>query len=258
MIDIRGGGRAGFATDESLAYARSRRRFCAGEGLAFDESYRYAHLPLIAPGHPAVIDRPDGLDYESGRYAAARYSLVVPVPHARLVGSAVFRDVDAALRRSAVGGKIAFELCETRRPHQHITLAGGLAAGDLARVEAIVRARVASLSSLAYRLKGPFIGEKNFGRMYFPAYPAVAAAGDAYGALQDAIGARRSGFYAMGYYNLVDELNAEETGELQRIIDAFADEIVLEAEPEELWIMATHDDLALSARVVARIDTGKR
>lgn len=256
MTDLRATDRATFATDDALAYARSRRRFSRGDRLVFDESYRYAHLPLLDPGHPAAINAPDGLDYEAGRYRTERYSLVVPVPHARLADSPVFRTIDDALRRASFASKISFDLCEARRSRQHITIAGGLMADDLARIEAVVRERLHSPASVAYQLKGPFIGSKNYGRMYFPAYPAVHGGGEAYAMLQEAIGVKPNGFYAMGYYNFADELSGDETEELQGMIDEFASRIVLEAEPDELWIMATRDDLALSGRVLTRIEPG--
>jgi hypothetical protein len=255
LTDIRANDGAGFATDESLAYARSRRRFVTGERLLFDEPYRYAHLPLLDPGHAAVINAPNRLDYEAGRYKAERYSLVVPVPHSLLGDRPIFRAIDDTLRRSSFAGKICFDLCETRRAIQHITVAGGFEAGDLARIEATIRERLQEKVSVAYQLKGPFIGAKNYGRMYFPAYPAVHAGGEAYATLQDAIGMRPSGFYAMGYYNFADELTCEETEELQGVIDEFASQIVLEADPDEFWIMATNDDLVLSGRVLTRIAT---
>jgi hypothetical protein len=255
MTDMLAGPSVEFTSDETLAYAGARRRFGAGERLLFDAPYRYAHLPLVAPRHAAVIAAPDGLDYRAGRYETERYAVVIPVPQVRLADSPVFHAIDGTLRRASFAAKIAFDLCATRWPVQHITIASGLAPDDLARIESAIRDRLQGPASAACRLKGPFIGAKNFGRMYFPAYPVVRTGDDAYALLQNAVGVRRTGFYAMGYYNFVDELDGAETAELAGIVDAFADRIVLEAEPDEVWIMATHDDLALSARVVTRIAT---
>lgn len=245
-----------FAKDDILAYAMSRRQFSAGDRLLFDEPYCYAHLPLLDPQHPAAINTPNGLDYKAGRYEAERYSLVIPVPHSLLVKSLVFRTIDNSLKRSSFRDKISFELCETRQPNQHITVAGGFKAVDLPLIEAKVREYLQETISVAYQLKGPFIGSKNLGRMYFPAYPTVHSGGEAYAMLQNAIGMRQSGFYAMGYYNFADELSVEETKELQGIMDEFAGQIVLEADPDEFWIMATNDDLVLTGRVLTRIETG--
>src|SRR5690349_1736995 len=67
-----------YCGDAALGYAAARRHFGRGEALRFDDSYRVAHLPLIAPSHPAVLRSATGTDYQDGRYTAARYALVVP------------------------------------------------------------------------------------------------------------------------------------------------------------------------------------
>lgn len=246
-----------FATDDMLAYATSRHQFRPGDRLLFDESYRYAHLPLLAPEHPAAINAPANLDYKSGRYDIERYALVLPVPHSKLVKSHIFQAIENSLRRSSFSHKIAFELCERRRALQHITIAGGFQHNDIPRMEAIVAAYISKTTSLAYQLKGPFIGSKNLGRIYFPCYPSLQHGEDTYAALQNAVGVKQNGFYAMGYYNLIDELNCEETTELQNILDEFANQIIFQDEPDALWITATHDDLVLSGRVLKRLPTGK-
>ena len=46
-----------FCSDDELGFERSRTRFPCGEGLTLDETYRLAHLPLVAPDHPRVIAR---------------------------------------------------------------------------------------------------------------------------------------------------------------------------------------------------------
>lgn len=246
-----------YAKDDTLSYKISRRRFSDGDRLLFDEPYRYAQLPLIAADHPAAIINPVGLDYKAGRYEVARYSLVIPVPHSQLSSGSVFRSLDGNLRSSSFKSKISFELCEARQSNQHITLASGFKIEDLPLIEATVREYLQDKISVGYQLKGPFVGSKNFGRMYFPAYPAVQDGVDVYAQLQNAIGVNLSGFYAMGYYNLNDELSSNETAELQDIIDAFGNEIVFEAHPDEFWITATNDDLVLSGRILAIIETEK-
>jgi hypothetical protein len=47
--------------DDELDYLGSRTQFEQGQGLLLDEAYRLAHLPLVAPDHPRVIARRDGL-----------------------------------------------------------------------------------------------------------------------------------------------------------------------------------------------------
>src|ERR1700686_5205626 len=67
-----------FCRDDELGYERSRTRFVPGAGLALDESYRLAHLPLVAPDHPRVIATRDGTTYRMGRHGRT-VSLALPV-----------------------------------------------------------------------------------------------------------------------------------------------------------------------------------
>src|SRR6185436_19311996 len=96
-----------YCDEASLGYTAARRRFAPGETLRFDESYRLAHLPLVAPAHPAVLRSATGTDYQDGRYKSERYSLVVPVDFRDLAASASFQAVDAALRTSCFADKVA-------------------------------------------------------------------------------------------------------------------------------------------------------
>ncbi|UYN94211.1 MAG: hypothetical protein KIT25_19550 [Enhydrobacter sp.] len=65
--------------DDELGYVASRTRFVAGRGLPLDDTYRLAHLPLVAPDHPRLIARDEGRGYVMGRHERVT-SLVVPVP----------------------------------------------------------------------------------------------------------------------------------------------------------------------------------
>ena len=98
------------------------------------------------------------------------------------------------------------------------------------------------------------LGSKNTGRIYFPAYPEIVDGQDVFGLIQDALGVRRTQLYVLGYYNLVEELDPEETSELQRIVDENQAE-VLRVQSEVCFIQATNDDLVLSGRAVIAIDT---
>ena len=66
-----------FCSDTDLGYERSRTRFEVGEGLTLDETYRLAHLPLVAPDHPRIIERREGSSYVMGRHERV-FSLVLP------------------------------------------------------------------------------------------------------------------------------------------------------------------------------------
>jgi hypothetical protein len=113
---------------------------------------------------------------------------------------------------------------------------------------------VRALGPLSLRLGGPFAGNKNLGRLYFPVYPQRVNGGDAFGFIQDAAGARRTRFYSVGYYNLVEELDAAETAALGRLIDHWGARTVAELAVASFVVHATNDDLALSGRPVITID----
>jgi hypothetical protein len=243
-----------YCGDAALAYAAARRRYGRGEALRFDLSYRLAHLPLVAPAHPAVLRSAAGTDYQDGRYATARSSLVVPVSARELAASAAFQALDAALRKSRIAGKIAFDLCDRRAAKLHVTVGSVLAPAEVEPHARAVARVLNSLGALRFKLTGPFLGSKNTGRIYFPAYPEQRSGDDAFGLLQDALGVPRTRFYVLGYYNLVDELDAAETSALQDIVDAWSSVDMLQVQAGECIIQATNDDLVLSGRAVMRIN----
>jgi hypothetical protein len=107
---------------------------------------------------------------------------------------------------------------------------------------------------LRFKLLGPFLGSKNTGRIYFPAYPEQRNGDDTFGLLQDALGVRRTRFYVVGYYNLVDELDVAETSALQHIVDAWSSVDMLQVQAPECTVQATNDDLVLSGRPVMTIN----
>jgi hypothetical protein len=243
-----------YCDEASLAYATVRRRFAPGEALRFDESYRLAHLPLVAPAHPAVLRSAAGTDYQDGRYAAERYALVVPVSFRDLAASARFRAVDAALRNSRFADKIAFDLCERRASKLHVTLGSGLARSELDQLARAVARQLARVGALRFKLLGPFLGSKNTGRIYFPAYPENLGGQDVFGLVQDALGVRRTRLYVLGYYNLAEELDPEEACALQRIVEDWSQVEMLRVQSDVCFIQATNDDLVLSGRAVIAVD----
>lgn len=235
----------------ALGYERARWRPTPGAGLRFDEPYRLAQLPLVAPAHPQVIRSLPGRPYDMGRCAEARYSLVVPVDAVVLAASPAFTELERELRALPLASKVAWSMLPRRAAHLHITLAGGLERAALEQHSEAVRRVVAELSPLRYRLGEPFIGDRNHGRMYFAAYPEQRD-DDVFARVQDAVGARRSGLYLLGYYNLQEELDASEAGALYELLERWRGATIAELTVTELRVIETHDDLALSCKVVAR------
>jgi hypothetical protein len=243
---------AHYCTDEELAYGRYRACFEPNQPLRFDEAYRVAHLPLVAPEHPAALAH--SLDYHGGRYAQPRFSLVLPVEAAELHGSTSFRALEAELRSRGFAAKIAWDIVDRRAEKLHVTLAGGLPEAELEGYARVLKSFLARHSPLRYRLGGPFCGSKNRGRIYFTTYPEQLEEGDAFALLQELVNAPRTGLYLLGYYNLRDELTPAEAAELQEFLDRWRSAELAEVTATSLLILATHDDLALDSRVVARLE----
>ncbi len=238
-----------FYSMSELAYEKARHRFPPGEPLLFDESYRLAHLPLVAPDHPDLIPSKAGTDYCMGRYPTARYGLVVPVSWRDLFASPDFLALDQALKDASFGAKLNRHINDERLPNLHVTIAGGLAeAGIPASLRSITS--VMEKAQFRYRLMGPLIGEKNLGRIYFPAVPEKLGDIDFFAELQAAVHRPQTGFYAMGYYHFTEELTPAEAQELSAIFREFQDAVIFEAETDRLGIIATNDDLTLSGRYV--------
>src|SRR4051812_33162307 len=86
-----------FCADSELGYQRSRTKFEAGRGLMLDDSYRLAHLPLVAPDHPRVIASREGKPYVMGRHPTV-LSLGLPIDAEQLEASPAFRELDEEIR----------------------------------------------------------------------------------------------------------------------------------------------------------------
>jgi len=234
-----------FCADADLRYEASRHRFVPGEGFVLSDDYRLAHLPLVDPSHPKIIASVPGKDYARGYYATPRYALAAHVPTETLNASAVYGALDADLRSRAVARKIAWATQERRRDVLHATIAGPV---DLQGADAYSRAGNAWLArtgNAAIRLGGPFVGNRNHGRVYLPVYPETRGGTDMYADLQRAIGARASGFYAIGLWHLADDLNADEAASLAAWLERWGGETVAILDDPRLGILTTQDDQAL-------------
>jgi hypothetical protein len=233
---------------------RVARIFQPGDTLEFDTSYRLTHLPLVAPHHPAAIREMAGENYRNGQYDVPRYSLVVPVPMEALTSSSEFQALEREMRAAAFADKIAWELCERRASKLHASLINDLMEADAEHCADAVARLLPRLGPVLFRLGGPFIGNKNTGRIYFPAYPREIDGEDAFALIQDAAGAARTRFYAIGYYHLVDQLDPRETADLAALLDHWRSVILAEVQVASLVVHATNDNLALSGRPLIIID----
>ena len=225
-----------------------------GESIVFDEAYRLAHLPLVNAGHPAVISEVDGRDYRNGIYEKTRYALVMPISADAFLESDEAQALERAMKSASFAPKIAWEIGERRRLRLHATLAGVLET-DLDRCVVVVQALLDQIGPISVCLTGPFLGTRNFGRIYFPVYPQNIRGGDPFARVQKIIGVAPTKLYLVGYYHMREELDPLETRELAELIDQWRDRIVVTTTIPLLELYATNDDLALSARVHAKIWT---
>jgi hypothetical protein len=219
--------------------------FAAGQGLVLGADYRLAHLPLVAPAHPACIASVPGRDYANGRYTQRRAALVLKIDADALEAAPSFRAVEAAMRAAPFGAKIAWDMGVRRRDVLHATLAASL---DEAAIERCVKASEAYLAAhgeLHVALGGPFVGNRNHGRLYLPVYPPKLGGADALGTLLAAAGLPYSGFYGIGLWHLADALDATEAAALCELLDAHWGHTLIEGLPVRLAILTVDNDLAL-------------
>jgi hypothetical protein len=244
-----------FCDDSELGYQRSRTDFGAAPALTLDESYRLAHLPLIAPEHPGVIARRDGTFYEMGRHPRV-FSLVLPVDDGQLRASEAFIGLEAELKAASFAGKIAWDLLAKRSDRLHATICGLLATDLPPAIDGQQRAALSSAGRMQVELRGLFSGNVNRGRLYLKAYPEKRDGTNRVQAIQAALGRPQTDLYLVGLYNLTDDLDAAETAALAELIGRWWDVPLLRLDVSELWLLGSCDDLVLDAVVAETLPLG--
>ena len=229
------------------------KEFQPGERIVFDEGYRLAHLPLVNAGHPAVISEVDGRDYRDGTYEKTRYALVMPISADAFLESDEAQALELAMKSSSFAPKIAWEICERRRLRLHATLQRR--SGDRSRSSRCGGSRSAGSDRPDIRLS-----ERD--RFWAPGTPAVSifrSTRRRSGAkthsrwCKKASACRRRSSTSSDIIICANELDPLETRELAELIDQWRDRIVVTTTIPFLELYATNDDLALSARVHAKI-----
>jgi hypothetical protein len=99
----------------------------------------------------------------------------------------------------------------------------------------------------------PVSGHAEYWPHLFSCYPQQIDGEDPFALLQRRLGVSATGIYLVGYYHIRTELEAVETKELVELVDQWRDRVVVETTISSLELYATNDDLALSARIHARI-----
>jgi hypothetical protein len=241
-----------FCPDSELGYERSRTRFTPGDGLAFDEAYRLAHLPLVAPHHPKVIEAREGAPYAMGRRPPV-FSLVLPVPGMALIGSEAYRELNGELRSTPFGRKIAWDLLDRRQDKVHATICGSLSIGEPPVLDAGQRRELAALGPISVEFRGLFSGNVNVGRLYLRAYPESREGQNVFRQIQRIMGRRETDLYVVGIYNLTDDLDAAEATALGDLIERWWSRPILRFEVDHLWLLRATDDLVLDSAVTEAV-----
>lgn len=236
--------------DEDLAYLRSRTAFVAGTGMALDDGYRLAHLPLIDPAHPKAIARKDGTHYENGRHPPI-YSLVVPTPG--LQEAPAYRELEQGLREAPFAGKIAWDILARRQEKLHATVCGSLSVGAPPVIDPAAREALSRIGPVVMELRGLFSGNVNRGRLYLKLYPERRDGQNALHLLQRALGRPTSDLYVVGIWNLSDDLDVAEAAALASLVERWWNRPIQRFSADELWLMAASDDLVLDSQVVEKL-----
>lgn len=245
---------ATYCSDEILAYQTSRTRFRAGEGMALDESYRHAHLPLVASASPLIIPEKPGSDYRMGRHSTV-YSVVMPIAADALEASPAYRELDLEMRAAPFARKIAWSILPRRRERLHATLCGGYG-GEPPVIDAATRGALRSLGPISAELRGLFSGNVNKGRLYLRVYPQQRDGQNLFHGLQRALGRNLTNLYVAGIWNLTDNLDPHEAQALAAMIDRWWSRRLLRIDLGELWVLGARDDLVLDSEISERLSLG--
>jgi hypothetical protein len=237
-----------FCEDAELGYERGRTRFQPGEGLALDDTYRLAHLPLVAPDHPRVIRTREGSSYVMGRHERV-FSLVLPVPADALLRSPAYGGLNDEMKAAPFSGKVAWDVVGRREDKLHATICGSLSTGLPPVLEQNRLQELARFGTISVELRGLFSGNVNRGRLYLRAYPESRSGENVFRQMQRSLGCRETDLYVVGLYNLTDDLDAAETAALASLIDRWWDRTILRFEVDHLWLMGASDDLVLDSAV---------
>lgn len=243
-----------FCQAGDMGYDAARTAFEPGQPFTLDDSYRLAHLPLVAPGHPDVIARCPGTDYEMGRHARV-FSLVLPIDADALEASPAWRAFEADLRSQPFADKVAWALPPRRRGLLHATVCGSLGRGEPPLVDADA---LAGISPFEIELRGIFSGNVNLGRLYLPAFPEKVSGENVIHRIQRAMDRPVTSMHLVGMHNLVDHLTRAETHAFAALLSRWHDTPFIRLTITELWLLGSHDDLVLDAAIEARLRLGRR
>lgn len=237
-----------FCDDNQLAYEEYRTEFVEDCGLVFDDAYRLAHLPLVAPDHPLVIPSKPGSNYLRGVHDWV-YSIALPISINELRSSKAFLTLLDELRASSFANKISWDTFSQRQDKLHATVCGGLSTGQAPHIERATYQQLSKLGPVSIRVRGLFSGNINIGRLYLKVYPELRDGRNILHTIQTLFGSPITNLHLVGLFNFVEELNTSETQDLHSMLVHWWDVDIMIAPLDNLWLLKSKDDLVLNGGV---------
>jgi hypothetical protein len=241
-----------FCDDSVLDYLRHKTQLPRGARLEFDEAYRLAHLPLVAPDHPLVIPAKPGSGYAMGQHDPV-YSLGIPVLADQLFASGPFMELQAVLKSSRFSKKISWDGFDLRKHKLHATVCGALSSNNPPTIDQQTFERLAEIGPVHAEMRGIFSGNVNVGRLYLRLYPELRNGQNMCHEIQRICGRKTTNLYVVGIFNLIDELDLQETSALRKLIDHWWDRPLTRLSLDHLWLLKSQDDLVLNGSVAKTI-----
>jgi len=237
-----------FCNDAQLWYDDYATEFADGQGLLFDDAYRLAHLPLVAPNHPRVISMKPGTSYNRGVHDLT-YSIALPVRANELLVSEEFKRLCDELRATTFAHKLSWSTFAQRKNKLHATICGAISIEDAPRIEPHTIRQLRQIGPISIKIRGLFSGNLNIGRLYLKVYPEQRGGKNMLHVIQEIFDSALTNLYVVGLFNFVEELTMHEAQELSALLDRWRDTEIVQLHIQDLWLLKSSDDLVLDGGI---------
>lgn len=241
-----------FCDDSQLSYDTFATKFRNDQGLKFDDSYRLAHLPLVAPDHPSIISTKPGTSYSNGVHDVV-YSIAIPIPENELLSSGAFKRLLDEIKNTTFAAKLSWDTFDQRKSKLHATIYGSVSTGQAPNLEPGIYQELRSIGPFSVSIRGMFSGNLNIGRLYLKVYPEFRDGKNMCHVVQKALGSPLTDLYVIGLFNFVEELNVSEARDLNRFLSQWQDTEVMQLRLDKLWLLKSRDDLVLDGAIASSI-----
>lgn len=237
-----------YCDDSELSYEKYKTKFIDEHGLTFDDAYRLAHLPLVAPDHPGVIQTKPGSKYYRGVHDLT-YSIAIPIPIDSLLTTENFTGLYDEIKATKFARKLSWETFAQRKNKLHATICGAMSIGHAPDIDNRIYHELSTIGPVGISIRGMFSGNMNIGRLYLKVYPELRNGKNMCHEIQRIFGSPLTDLYVVGLLNFVEELDASETRVLKKLLDRWWDIEFVRLRLENLWLLQSRDDLVLDGGV---------